>query len=95
MEISKETVKYVSHLARIELQDKELDKLSHQLKSILDFIDQLNKADVDKVNPTSHILPISNVLRQDAPCKSLPSDEALLNAPSSQGQFFIVPRIVE
>ena len=95
MQIDKETVKYVAHLARIDLQDNELGKLSHQIKDILDFIDKLKTVDVNNISPTSHILPINTVLREDEPQKSLPIDKALANAPQKEGNFFVVPKVIE
>ncbi len=95
MSIDKETVKHIAHLSRIELQPKELEKLSGQLDGILGFIDKISTLNIDKVNPTSHILPISNVLREDTPHTSLPPEKALENAPSKKGSFFSVPKIIE
>lgn len=95
MAIDKETVEYVAHLARIELQPEELDKLSRQLHDILGFIDKLSALDVEQVKPTSHILPVSNVLRDDEPRICLTPDKALENAPSKSGNFFSVPKIIE
>ena len=95
MAIDQETVKYVAHLARIELQPNELEKLSRQLHSILELIDQLSRLNTEQVKPTSHILPISNVLREDLPDTCLTPDEALENAPSRKGNFFSVPKIIE
>lgn len=95
MAITKETVEYVAHLARIELQPKELEKLSQQLKDILSFIDKLEKLDIKDIPATSHILPLNNVLRQDLPKQSLSCEEALKNAPGCQENFFVVPRVIE
>ena len=95
MSIDKKTVEEVAHLARIELQANELEKLSQQLHDILGFIDQLNTLDVENVEPASHILPISNVLREDKPHICLSPDKALDNAPSKDGNFFSVPKIIE
>jgi len=95
MAITKETVKYVAHLARIELRPKELEKLSGQLKDILDFIDKLKKIDIKNISPTSHILPINNVLREDSLKPSLSCDKALENAPEREGNFFAVPKVIE
>lgn len=95
MAIDKETVKYTAHLCRIELQDKELDKLSTQLKGILDFIDKLKQVDIQNIIPTSHILPVKNVLREDALKDSLPVDKVLANAPQKEGNFFVVPKVIE
>jgi aspartyl-tRNA(Asn)/glutamyl-tRNA(Gln) amidotransferase subunit C len=95
MSLSKETVKYVADLSRIELQAEELEKLSKQLQAILDFIDKLSEIDTKDIPATSHILPISNVLREDKPIKSLSVDKALENAPAREGNFFVVPKIIE
>ena len=95
MSITKETLDYVARLARIELTPKELDKLSGQLISIMDFIDKLKNADIENVLPTSHILPINNVLREDKPTASLSNEKALECAPQKQGNFFVVPKVIE
>ena len=95
MAIDKEIIKHVAHLARIELQPNELDKLSGELHAILGFIDKLSNLNVEQVKPVSHILPISNVLREDKLQVSLSSEEALENAPSKKGNFFSVPKIIE
>lgn len=95
MPITKDTVKYVAHLARVDLKTKELDALSGQLEDILDFIDKLKEVDIKEIPPTSHILPVNNVLRDDLPKASLSSDKALDNAPQRQGNFFVVPKVIE
>lgn len=95
MSIDKETVRHVAHLARIELQANELEKISGQLHDILGFIDKISKLNIENVAPASHILPISNVLRDDSPHVSLPAEQALENAPSRKGNFFSVPKIIE
>jgi aspartyl-tRNA(Asn)/glutamyl-tRNA(Gln) amidotransferase subunit C len=95
MAIDKNIVQYVAHLARIELKPKELEKLAEQLKGILRFIDNLNRIDTTKISPTSHILPISNVLREDSGKESLSSGKALENAPERQGDFFVVPKVID
>ncbi|MBM3244188.1 MAG: Asp-tRNA(Asn)/Glu-tRNA(Gln) amidotransferase subunit GatC [Candidatus Omnitrophica bacterium] len=95
MDITKNTVKHVSHLARIDLCDKELDKLAVQLKSILDFIDKLKELDVKDVNAASHILPLNNVFREDTLSESLPLEETLKNAPQKNDKFFGVPKVIE
>lgn len=95
MGIDRETVKYAAHLARMELEPVELDKLSKQLQGILEFIDKLKKLDIEKVPATSHILSISNVLRNDVPKESLPQKKALMNAPVQKDIFFSVPKVIE
>ena len=95
MAIDKNTVKYVAHLARISLNDQELDLLSRQLEDIVNFIDKLRELDVKKVKPTSHILPVNNVFRKDQPAKSLNSKDTLSNAPMQKDDFFVVPKVIE
>jgi len=95
MAISQETVKYTANLARIDLEAGELEKLSRQLQDILDFIDKLRKADIENTSPTSHILPLNNVLREDIPGESLPGEKALENAPAQEDGFFVVPKVIE
>ena len=95
MAFTKETVEYVAHLARIELQEKEIEKLTHQLQDIVHYIDALATLDVSAVNPTSHILALSSVLRNDEPRPSLALDKALANAPRKEGNFFVVPKVLE
>ena len=95
MAITKETVKYVAHLARIELKPEELEKLSGQLQDIINFIDKLKKLDVNNISPTSHILPLENVFREDTSRESLPVDKVLMNAPQKKDNFFVVPKVIE
>lgn len=95
MALSRETLKYVADLSRIELTAQELEKLSLQLQTILGFIDQLSKADIDGIEPTSHILALTNVFREDAPRESLPIEKTLANAPQKKDNFFVVPKVIE
>ena len=95
MAITKETVEYVAHLARIELKPEELEKLSGQLQDIINFIDKLKKLDVNNISPTSHILPLENVFREDTARESLPVDKVLMNAPQKKDNFFVVPKVIE
>ena len=95
MAIAQETVKYVAHLARVELKAAELEKVSRQLQDILDFIDKLKGIDIKDISPTSHILPINNVFREDKLQKSLPPDKILRDTPQKEGNFFAVPKVIE
>lgn len=95
MEITEKLVEYVAHLSRISLNHKELGELSVQLKAILDFIEKLNEVDTANVNPTSHILPINNVLREDLIAVSLPAAKVLENAPLKERNFFVVPKVID
>ncbi len=93
--IDKKVVEDVEHLARIELRPDELEKLSGQLEHILQFIDKLKEVNVESVTPTSHAITVSNVLRADLPKESLSIEQALANAPSKKGNFFVVPKVIE
>ena len=88
-------VKYVAHLARLALSPAEEQKIGGQLAQILGYIEKLNELDVSGVEPTAHAVPLVNVTRPDEICPSLPSDEALRNAPAKANGLFLVPKIVE
>lgn len=88
-------VKYVAHLARLELSMDEEKKLSAQLGSILGYIEKLKELDVTGVEPTAHAVPMVNVTRPDETRPSLPHEEALRNAPKQSNGMFIVPKILE
>ena len=94
--IDKAVVKHVAHLARLALNDRELDHHSSQLASILSYIDKLNEVDTKNVLPTSHALStLKNVFRKDVLKPSLNADDALANAPQKEEGFFKVPQIIE
>lgn len=88
-------VAYVAKLARLALSDEEIKRLGRQLNDILGYISKLNKVDTEHVEPTSHVLPLQNVERADEVKSSLPIDETLKNAPSKEGNFFKVPKVIE
>ena len=77
------------------MRPDELERLSGQLEHILQFIDKLKEVNIEKVDPTSHAISVSNVLREDNPKGSLPVGKALANAPSKKGNFFVVPKVIE
>ena len=95
MAIDKQTVKYVAHLARIQLNNTEIELLSRQLEDIVSFIDKLKQVDISGVKPTSHVLPINSVFREDKASEPLSSKEALNNAPKQKENFFLVPKVIE
>jgi aspartyl-tRNA(Asn)/glutamyl-tRNA(Gln) amidotransferase subunit C len=93
--ISRADVEHVARLARLHLTDDELERMRVQLDVILAYIDKLTALNVDGVEPTSHAVPLVNVMRADALAPSLSQDDALANAPDRAGEFFRVPRIIE
>jgi aspartyl-tRNA(Asn)/glutamyl-tRNA(Gln) amidotransferase subunit C len=88
-------IKYVAHLARLQLTPDEEKKLGAQLGNILGYIEKLNQLDVSGVEPTAHAVPMVNVTRPDEIRLSLPHDEALRNAPAQANGLFMVPKIIE
>ncbi len=88
-------IKYVAHLARVQLTPDEEKKLGAQLDGILGYIEKLKKLDVAGVEPTAHAVPMVNVMRPDAVRPSLPHTDALRNAPAQANGLFMVPKIVE
>ncbi|HTG01540.1 MAG TPA: Asp-tRNA(Asn)/Glu-tRNA(Gln) amidotransferase subunit GatC [Nitrospirota bacterium] len=95
MNISTHEVEHVAKLARLEFSDEEKEKLTEQLSNILTYVEKLNELDTAGVEPTSHVLDISNVMRDDAAAASLPQDRALANAPEKAAGHYKVPKIIE
>ena len=92
--IDERQVRHVAHLARLELTDEQVDRLSTELSAILDYVDQLNRLDTDDVEPMAHPLPVHNVFRDDEVEPSLDPETALANAPQREGTFFRVPKVL-
>ena len=95
MSINKDTVKYTAALGRIELSEKEIEHFTGQLDKILDYVHKLKKVDVSKLAPTSHVLEMKNVYRDDKVKPSLPVDEVMKNAPAMERNLFKVGKIIE
>lgn len=95
MKITKEQIQHIAVLSRLNLSEEEKDLFGSQLSSILDYMDQLNELDTRETEPTSHVLSLSNVMRDDILTSSLPGEEALRNAPSRSENFYRVPKIIE
>jgi len=93
--ISRDEVQHVARLARLALTDEELERMREQLDAILAYIDKLRELDVEGVEPTSHAVPLVNVMRDDDLTPSLSQEAALANAPDRAGELFRVPRIIE
>jgi aspartyl-tRNA(Asn)/glutamyl-tRNA(Gln) amidotransferase subunit C len=93
--VSHDDVKYVAKLARLKVAPGELDRFSVQLSTILNHIDKISEIDLSDVKPTSHVIGLSNVFREDEPRPSLERDEALANGPEVEQGAFRVPTILE
>lgn len=88
-------VEHIAHLARLRLTEEEKEKFGSQLSSILTYVEKLNEIETSGIEPTSHVLAIGNVMREDALQPSLPAEDALINAPDQTDFFYRVPRIIE
>ena len=95
MSVTRGDVEKVAVLARLSFLEEEKEKLTAQLNRILEYMEQLNRLDTEHVEPTSHVLPIKNVFREDRVESPLPRDELLANAPSQSAGYFQVPRVIE
>ena len=93
-QINADVVKRVAHLARLDLPDSSIERLSGQLESIIDYVRQIGEADVEGVEPIAHPLPLSNVLREDVVEPSLPLEKVMQNAPEADGPYFKVPKVL-
>ncbi|MFQ5897734.1 MAG: Asp-tRNA(Asn)/Glu-tRNA(Gln) amidotransferase subunit GatC [Candidatus Methylomirabilia bacterium] len=88
-------VEHVARLARLELSPEEKERMRSQLDAILTYIDKLRELDTTDVEPTAHVIPMTNVMRDDAVRPCLPREAMLANAPERDGDFFRVPKIIE
>ena len=95
MKITKQEVEHVARLARLDLSEQEKEALTDHLSNILTYVEQLNTLDTKGVEPTSHVLNINNVMRDDVPDESLPQERALSNAPDKAAGHYRVPKIIE
>lgn len=95
MKITKEEVLHVAKLARLKLTEDETERLMTDMGSIISFADKLNELDTDGVVPTAHAIPMQNAFRADEIKESFDRDEILKNAPSTDGDGFLIPKVVE
>ena len=92
--IDKKDVEYVAWLARLELSEEEKERFTRQLDNVLEHAQKIKSLEVGEVKPTSHVLPLKNIMRDDEIKPSLSQEEALCNAPRREGGHFVVPRII-
>ena len=95
MSIDKDTVKHISKLARISLDEKKVNNLSKDLTSIMKFIENLNKLNTDKTAPLTSIINASLKSRKDEVKDEKIRDQVLKNSPEKNEEFFVVPKVIE
>ena len=95
MKISRTEVEHVARLARLALQEDELDTMTGQMDAILGYVEKLNELDTDGIEPTAHAVPMENAFRADTVTGSIGIERALQNAPERDGSCFKVPKVIE
>jgi aspartyl-tRNA(Asn)/glutamyl-tRNA(Gln) amidotransferase subunit C len=93
--ISREEVAHLARLARLAVTDEELDVFAGQLDVILGAVARVGEVAADDIPPTSHVVPLTNVLREDQPRPSVDRDAVLATAPAAEDGRFRVPRILD
>jgi aspartyl-tRNA(Asn)/glutamyl-tRNA(Gln) amidotransferase subunit C len=95
MSIDPATVRRIAHLARIAVADEELEHLGGELNAVLAFVEQLGEVDVENVEPMTSVMPMEMKKRHDVVTDGDNVAAVLQNAPSSENNFFLVPKVVE
>jgi len=95
MKISTDEVRHVAGLARLKIDDADLERFAGQLGVVLDYIESLKSVDTEGIIPTAHAVFTKNAFREDSEQSSLDRDSALAKAPESEDGFFVVPKIIE
>jgi aspartyl-tRNA(Asn)/glutamyl-tRNA(Gln) amidotransferase subunit C len=95
MEITSEMIDRLAHLARLEFSDEEKKELKADLESMTGFVEKLKEVDTTGVDPLLHITDAVNILRDDEVKQTITKQQALLNAPLTDGDFFITPKVIK
>ena len=95
MNITREEVEKVAHLARLDLEETELQSVTGQMDAILAYVEKLNELNTDDIVPTAHAVPMENAFRDDIIKPSLPIEKVLQNAPDATEDAFKVPQVIE
>jgi aspartyl-tRNA(Asn)/glutamyl-tRNA(Gln) amidotransferase subunit C len=95
MKITRETIEHVAQLARLNLTEAEIVKLTSEMENIISYVDKLNELDTSNIQPTAHVMPLKNVFREDVAKESYDREKLLANAPSKENGCVQVPKVVE
>lgn len=95
MRLTKEDIESVAHLSRLELSEEEKDKLTGHINKLLENFEKLQELDTTDVEPTSHVIPVANIFREDVVRPSLSVEDVVANGPQVADNCFVVPRVVE
>lgn len=94
MSVTKNEVKKIAELARLEFNENELENYTHEMNKILEYVEKLNEIDTSNIEPLSHPVENTNVFREDKNKESVNREEALKNAPDSNSEYFKVPKVI-
>ena len=94
MKLTQKEAEYVADLARIQVSEAEKEELSHQLSTILTYMEELNQVDTEGISTMTSVVSQTNVLREDEVRESVPQDKAVRNAPVAKDGMFQVPKII-
>ena len=95
MAVNIKDVEHIAKLAKLSFSDNEKEKFTEQFNEILSFMEKLNELDTSSVEPLSQVIELQNVLREDQVKPSLPTQDALKNAPARDDRFFRVPKVID
>lgn len=95
MEVNRELVDNIAHLARLHFTENEKKEIEKDLQRMISFVEKLNEIDTTGVPPLQHMSNLSNILREDETTGSVTREAALQNAPATDGTFFKVPRVIK
>ena len=88
-------VQHIANLARLTFDEQEMESYQYQLSRILDYIEKLNQLDTEGDPPTSHVIPIRNVMKPDEKRDLFQREDIIANAPSTEQGYFEVPKVIE
>jgi aspartyl-tRNA(Asn)/glutamyl-tRNA(Gln) amidotransferase subunit C len=95
MPVSIKDVDHIAKLAKLSFSEEEKETFTEKFNQILSFMEKLNELDTSNVEPLSHVIELQNVMRDDVVKPSLPTEEALENAPARDEKFFRVPKVID
>jgi aspartyl-tRNA(Asn)/glutamyl-tRNA(Gln) amidotransferase subunit C len=95
MKIDRALLDNIAHLARLEFDEKDADKMMADMNAIVSWVEKLQEVDTTGVEPLTTLSHEINVFREDIPVRTLSREEALANAPDADGEFFRVPKVIE
>lgn len=95
MSVDQATVRRIAHLARIAVEDDEVERLGQELNAILAFVEELSRVDVEGVEPLTSVLPMRMKKREDVVTDGGRAADVLANAPEREDHYFVVPKVIE